>query len=557
MIGKAPFDERHHRSCRFVRRKPPPRRWNSTCRKPLAIRPVIVPFAACRLIAFHEEPMFAPHLAIKMFHPPAAAPGSPGSEPRTAREEAMIGTDFDRLAGEGSPAIDQRLDAPFRRFRYHNADRAMPRNGALDLGCEAAGIVGRVEPYIVDFQTALAERLGEVAHRRQHQNDLLLVMPDVGVFFHHLHHQDGVTACIEVVQRGQVQRQLVSENNSQDGHDGATPGPDAGRGYIARQRSEQYFTFTQSRSHFFRQTKDRPQTTQSLVGRSVLRRIRAIGSPRHWLAAPVEKFAVGVRRELIDDGEKMSGRSRGRMNLQPGRRERSGQRRGDRAGMQGDAKCVWRSTGQFNSRCPNQLIESGFGSPVGIPAAQPIIADASDPGRQRREDDFARPRQPRQHMLHDQRWSDRIQRKGSSEVDRIELPPALLRPLVIIVQKSRGIDHEAKLALIGGKCRSAFETGLVQKVDRRRSAAAERNDTFETFCDPNGLDQCPSDSAARAEDDRDPGLRKRPKVKPGDGCGLGLELLSHRSFAPSKTDCSFRIRPKTREMIGRTGRNIR
>ena len=113
--------------------------------------------------------------------------------------------------------------------------------------------------------------------------------------------------------------------------------------------------------------------------------IPAIGSPRHWLAAPVEKTTVGVCRELIDDGEQMSGRSRGGMNLQPSRRERSGQRRGDRAGMQGDAKCVWRSTGQFNSRRPNQLIESGFGRPVGIPASQPIIANASDPRGQRRE----------------------------------------------------------------------------------------------------------------------------------------------------------------------------
>jgi len=92
----------------------------------------------------------------------------------------------------------------------------------------------------------------------------------------------------------------------------------------SRQRSEQYFTFAQSRSHFFRQAKGRPQITQGLVGRSALRRIPAIGSPRHCLAAPVEKTAVGVCRELIDDGEQMSGRSRGRMNLQPSRRERSG-----------------------------------------------------------------------------------------------------------------------------------------------------------------------------------------------------------------------------------------
>ena len=53
MIGKPLFDERHHRSCRFVRRKPLPRGWNSLCRKLLSVRTVIVPFAACWLIPFH------------------------------------------------------------------------------------------------------------------------------------------------------------------------------------------------------------------------------------------------------------------------------------------------------------------------------------------------------------------------------------------------------------------------------------------------------------------------------------------------------------------------
>jgi hypothetical protein len=129
------------------------------------------------------------------------------------------------------------------------------------------------------------------------------VLPVVGVFFHYLHHQDNVTAWIEIVQRGQIQRQLVAENNSQDIHDEASPRSDAGRGGVARQRAEQYLTFTQSRAHFLRQTKGRPQTTQSLVGRSVLRRITAMGSPGHRLAAPVKKPAIGIRCELIDDGE--------------------------------------------------------------------------------------------------------------------------------------------------------------------------------------------------------------------------------------------------------------
>lgn len=44
------------------------------------------------------------------------------------------------------------------------------------------------------------------------------------------------------------------------------------RGWLfvrARQRSEQYFTFSQSRAHFLRQVNGRPQTGQILLGRSL------------------------------------------------------------------------------------------------------------------------------------------------------------------------------------------------------------------------------------------------------------------------------------------------
>ena len=43
-------------------------------------------------------------------------------------------------------------------------------------------------------------------------------------------------------------------------------------GQARRHRSEQYFTSSQTFSHFFRQAKGRPQTGQVLVGRSALRR---------------------------------------------------------------------------------------------------------------------------------------------------------------------------------------------------------------------------------------------------------------------------------------------
>ena len=116
---------------------------------------------------------------------------------------------------------------------------------------------------------------------------------------------------------------MVAEDNAKRAHGCADFGSAPGVHGVARQRSEQYFTLSQSRAHFLRQAKGRLQTGHVFVARSALRRVRAIGSPGHWLAAPVEEPAVGVRRELIDDGEQMAGRCGGRMDLQPGRREGS------------------------------------------------------------------------------------------------------------------------------------------------------------------------------------------------------------------------------------------
>jgi len=233
-------------------------------------------------------------------------------------------------------------------------------------------------------------------------------------------------------------------------------------------------------------------------------------SPRHRLAAPVEKPSVGVRRELTDDGKQMIRCNSGMMYLQSGRREASGQCCGDCARMQGDANSIWRSTGQLNGRGPHELVESRFRRSIGIPPAQPIVADAPQSGGQRCEDRFARSRQPRQHMLHDQRRPDRIQRKSAREIGRIELPPALLGCLAIIMQKSRCIDYQTQLSRIGGARRGMRETGFVQKVDRRRSAATERDYMLEFSRGLDRFNQGPSDTAAGAKYGCHAGLRKRP-----------------------------------------------
>ena len=147
------------------------------------------------------------------------------------------------------------------------------------------------------------------------------MMPDVGAFRRHHHHQNRIQPWIEVGQSSEVERKLVAENNSQDGHDCGNSGIEMDRGGAARQRSEQYLTFSQSRAHFLRQAKGRPQTTHFFIGRSALRRVGAIRSPGHRLGSPVEEPAIGVCREFVDDGEQMAGCCGGTMDFQPSRCE--------------------------------------------------------------------------------------------------------------------------------------------------------------------------------------------------------------------------------------------
>ena len=95
-------------------------------------------------------------------------------------------------------------------------------------------------------------------------------------------------------------------------------------GAEARQRLEQYFTFSQSRAHFLRHSNGRPQPAQRLVGKSSLRRILGIALPRHGLAAPVEEAAVPFQSEAIDNREQMGCRLRRRMDFEAGCGEWSG-----------------------------------------------------------------------------------------------------------------------------------------------------------------------------------------------------------------------------------------
>ena len=58
----------------------------------------------------------------------------------------------------------------------------------------------------------------KVAHGREDQRDLGLVVAHMGGFLGHLHHQHDSVALVAALQAGKTMRQLVAQDRNQDGH---------------------------------------------------------------------------------------------------------------------------------------------------------------------------------------------------------------------------------------------------------------------------------------------------------------------------------------------------
>ena len=99
----------------------------------------------------------------------------------------------------------------------------------------------------------------------------------------------------------------------------------------------------------------------------------------------------------------------------------------------------------------------------------------------------------------------------------------------------------------------ALETGLVQQVDRRRSAATERNHMIETLLGAYGCERCPADTATAPKTTATPGCGNDVQGQPRDEfrCPVSRDRLPRR--APDAAGPFHR----RREMRGRTGRNAR
>lgn len=194
-------------------------RGGDVARQWLSVVVVEVPLPARGLVgAVHQQAGGAPHLTIEELHSQLFPPLRPGPETIKAAQEARILADLHRQPSGLLPAAHILRHTPFPGMGAEDARGAQRRRGAGDLAGERVGVRGIVEPAVLHPYAARTQAVGEMAHRREHQHDLLLVVADIGAFAAHLGHQHDIARRVEPLQRRHFIRALVAQHDSQRGH---------------------------------------------------------------------------------------------------------------------------------------------------------------------------------------------------------------------------------------------------------------------------------------------------------------------------------------------------
>ena len=118
---------------------------------------VVVPLAAFRFLAVHQQACFAAHLAVEKLHAIGFAPVRPARELIAAGNEAIIVTDMDRHVEALAPVQHHFPHAPFARFSDNHFTRAMAFYGPLKLGCERTRVGRIVQLDVIDSDALPAQ----------------------------------------------------------------------------------------------------------------------------------------------------------------------------------------------------------------------------------------------------------------------------------------------------------------------------------------------------------------------------------------------------------------
>ena len=156
-----------------------------------------------------------PHAAIERLHPQGVPSLGPAREIRARAEETVVLAKLDGHRQVITPSLHHLPDAPLAGLGDDDPVGFVPRDRSLEFSGERAGIARRIEAHIVDGD-ALGLQIGrEMAHGREQESDLLLVVADIGRLLPHLDHENGVGVRVEIGERGNAAVKLIAEDEAE------------------------------------------------------------------------------------------------------------------------------------------------------------------------------------------------------------------------------------------------------------------------------------------------------------------------------------------------------
>ena len=181
----------------------------------LAVLGIIVPAPARRLVALHQQARAPPHLPVEVFHPQCRAAVGPSLEIGMAADEAIVFENLERRVETVGKRLEGLAQAPFSRFCNDQRIVIVAVERANALVGQRAGILRVVQLHIIDGPARIGEFVGEVAHGREDQGDLLLVVADISRLVADLRHQHNIAGRIGRGECCYIGRELIPENEDQ------------------------------------------------------------------------------------------------------------------------------------------------------------------------------------------------------------------------------------------------------------------------------------------------------------------------------------------------------
>ena len=97
--------------------------------------------------------------------------------------------------------FEGRRQSPFAGLGDHDASVGGRLQSPQDLAVQRRGRLRIAQPHVTHVDPSLPQSLGELAHGGEDEDELLLVVGDIGRLVHHLRHQHGIACRVDVGER--------------------------------------------------------------------------------------------------------------------------------------------------------------------------------------------------------------------------------------------------------------------------------------------------------------------------------------------------------------------